>query len=171
MTVRSESCVLCPVTDSLQKVSALRQQPPRLIARTLRLRAILLVALAVVASSPLAAFAAETATIVNQSDLSVEYFLKWSNVPFESGKLVLAPGEVRSVSGPDGARLDIRFNSTPGGGPPREVRYQVVTVRSGCDRTSEGASVNWIQLVVQENGLRAMLWVCTNPRHLRQGGR
>ena len=73
------------------------------------------------------ALADESATIVNNSKKNVEFFLYWSELPRESGKIVLAPGESRTTNGPDGAVLKMRFNSTPGQLPPRERVVQVIT--------------------------------------------
>jgi hypothetical protein len=74
--------------------------------------------------------AAETATLVNASSKNVALFAKWSNLPYESNKIVLAPGERWHFSGPDGAGLYVRFNSTPGILPPRERSYRVITAGS-----------------------------------------
>ena len=113
--------------DRQPEIQTERRQPPSLSTRRLRWRAIALLACAVVASGPLAAFAAEAATIVNRSHQPVAMIAKWSNLPFESPLIVLAPGESWSNSGPDGAQLDIRFNSASPQLPFREMRYRVVT--------------------------------------------
>lgn len=90
-------------------------------------RKLALVAAVLALTAPTAA-AAEVATIVNESDTNVELFLKWSDVPFESQRIVLAPGEVRREQRPPGTQLYVRFDSTPGvPGAAREVRGRVIT--------------------------------------------
>lgn len=70
----------------------------------------------------------EVATIVNESSMNIELYLKWSNLPNESAKIVLRPKEFRMAVGPSGARLDMRYNSTPGlTAPPAEVVLRVRT--------------------------------------------
>jgi hypothetical protein len=74
------------------------------------------------------AFADETATIRNESMHAVPMVLKWSNVPFESAPIVLAPGQSYTSRGPDGQSLFVRFNATPTNSQfPRWVSYQVIT--------------------------------------------
>jgi hypothetical protein len=94
--------------------------------RNALLTAVMLTAVAV-AFSAAELNAAEAATLVNASSRNVELSAKWSNLPYESPKIVLAPGERRHFSGPDGAALYVRFNSTPGILPARERSYRVIT--------------------------------------------
>jgi hypothetical protein len=95
----------------------------------LRYPAVGLLALVLGGFFPALARAEENATIINESDLNVEFFLKWSHLRDESEKIVLAPGESWPVSGPDGARLYIRYNSTPGRLPAAERFTRVITAR------------------------------------------
>jgi hypothetical protein len=91
-----------------------------------RITALAAFALAAACYGPTAR-ADQTATISNESSYPVELYLKWSNRFYESPRIVLAPGEWRRVSGTDGARLFIRFNSTPLSLPPWENSYRVIT--------------------------------------------
>lgn len=70
----------------------------------------------------------EIATITNDTDTNIELYLKWSHVPNESAKIVLAPGESIRQQAPPGKKLFMRFNSTPDvQGAPREIKLQVIT--------------------------------------------
>jgi hypothetical protein len=73
------------------------------------------------------AHATENATIVNKSTKNVEFYLKWSDLPQESEKIVLEPDESRPAKGVDGTVLKMRYNSTPGQLPPREKVVKVIT--------------------------------------------
>lgn len=91
-------------------------------------RTMMIAATLLVASIANLANADEVATIVNGSQLNVELYLKWSNLPRESAKIVLRPGDSWSAKGPSGAKLEMRFNSTPGmNNPPAEVFVKVRT--------------------------------------------
>ena len=75
--------------------------------------------------------AAEVATLENATATNIELYLQWSDRPYGSGKIVLAPGERRTFWAADGASLTLWFNSTPGMvQPPRERRVRVVTLRA-----------------------------------------
>ena len=126
MKVLSSPCVSRRNQGSQPEIRS-EQRSPSAVTRRLRWRAIVLLAFAVAASGPLAAFAAEAATIVNRSNQPVAMIARWSNLPFDSPLIVLAPGESWSNSAPDGAQLDIRFNSASPQLPFREMRYRVVT--------------------------------------------
>jgi hypothetical protein len=72
--------------------------------------------------------ASETATIWNNSNHTVAFYLKWNTNPLESPIFLLPPGNHVTTSGPDGATLSIRYISTPTNNlAPKELRGQVAT--------------------------------------------
>ncbi len=95
-----------------------------------RFLVIVFVALAAGLVFPAATRADERATIVNDSYLNVEFYVKWSDIPFWSPKIVLAPGESYTTSGPDRGRLLLSYNTTPGRYPARVSRVVILTARA-----------------------------------------
>lgn len=71
--------------------------------------------------------AEEIATITNDSDEVVSFYLKWNSAKRESGLITLAPGEWWRVNGPAGAKLWIRYNSTPGLNFIKEIKSQIIS--------------------------------------------
>lgn len=71
--------------------------------------------------------AEEIATITNDSDEVVSFYLKWNSAKRESGLITLAPGEWWRVNGPAGAKLWIRYNSTPGLNFIKEIQSQIIS--------------------------------------------
>lgn len=70
----------------------------------------------------------ETATIQNESNHTVRFYLKWSHLPFESQRIDLLPGQRYTTRGPDGTALFIRYNSTPTENVfPRELSGPIAT--------------------------------------------
>jgi hypothetical protein len=79
-------------------------------------KVILLVSLVTIGMAAAAgnrASGAEVATVRNESNGFVTFHAKWSNVPYESSPITLAPGQSYKLVGPDAAQLGVRFNATP----------------------------------------------------------
>jgi hypothetical protein len=85
--------------------------------------------LAIVITAGLASSArsGEVATIRNESNHVVSFYLRWTDLPYDSHLIRLAPGEFWRTDGPDGSALFIRFDSMPGTVPVREMRHRVAT--------------------------------------------
>ena len=77
--------------------------------------------------------AEEVATLHNRSSYTVYFYLRWTNIPRESVRLKLAPGETLTNAGPDGARFFVRFDETPLTpliSPAEERHAQLYTLRT-----------------------------------------